>query len=97
MTNYFKDGKTVNLLNETIEECFNYSFWFKVIFKHIFNFNTNVLCLVADLITIHLLFRCSTKSYCTSFEVSIVQHNSVATQNGSVHFLFELLSPILKM
>jgi hypothetical protein len=28
--NYFKDGKTVNMLNTTNKECFNYSFWFKV-------------------------------------------------------------------
>jgi hypothetical protein len=33
------------MLNKTIEDCFNYSFWFyiKVILKYIFYFNTNVL------------------------------------------------------
>jgi len=86
--NYVKDGKTVNMLNKTTEEGFTYSFWFniKAIFNYIFYFNTNVLCLVTDLITIPLLFRCSNESYCISFEVSTAQHNSVATQTGSVHF-----------
>jgi len=64
------------MLNKNIEECFNYSFWFyiKAILKYIFYFNTNVVCLVSDFITIHLLFMCCNKSYCTSFEVSIAQH-----------------------